>query len=465
MNTMRKLLKRMVLAGIMLVPTLAHGFGRATILQGPEGNLVFLYGDIHGSLADGRDVATDFTLGDDETFFRDFLHDCSCVALEKKRPINCLFEANTKTFEGLKICVKYGLHDMYQQAIAGINSARLKAVVLSAVNNAVNNKNPLFSMSAIDPRGEDDGVLYDLCTCLYLNGLQRVGFDQLVREQEWAAEANELLTVERYEKNMLRKRAKLIEWAEYFDKDTPEKTFFTKYVERFDESFFKVTELLDNFIPKRKRRKSKKMSDFFCEICERTEQNSQFKVRQHGEMKFYGFEYLENLFITKLFNNFADVGFLFELLKSQKDCGITMLLVGYSHASEVKTRLVEDCGYSILNAGDKPLDIVVPFNGEGEFEASGCRQFLGGLEILKGEFLRQIHGVSRDAGSAAETSTPAAITHSCAVCGNTADKKCGKCKVVWYCSRACQGKDWKAGHRAACQPQGAAGAGAGGAGK
>jgi pre-rRNA-processing protein TSR4 len=38
----------------------------------------------------------------------------------------------------------------------------------------------------------------------------------------------------------------------------------------------------------------------------------------------------------------------------------------------------------------------------------------------------------------------------CEVCSNKAEKRCAKCKSVWYCSREHQAADWKAGHRTQC---------------
>ena len=37
----------------------------------------------------------------------------------------------------------------------------------------------------------------------------------------------------------------------------------------------------------------------------------------------------------------------------------------------------------------------------------------------------------------------------CAVCGEEAAKKC-PCKLVMYCSKECQKRDWKAGHKDVC---------------
>ena len=40
----------------------------------------------------------------------------------------------------------------------------------------------------------------------------------------------------------------------------------------------------------------------------------------------------------------------------------------------------------------------------------------------------------------------------CAACTKpNATSRCGKCKVVKYCSRDCQAKHWKSGHKKCCQ--------------
>jgi pre-rRNA-processing protein TSR4 len=41
----------------------------------------------------------------------------------------------------------------------------------------------------------------------------------------------------------------------------------------------------------------------------------------------------------------------------------------------------------------------------------------------------------------------------CHVCNGQADKRCSKCKDVWYCSKYHQLSDWKAGHRTSCQQE------------
>ena len=38
----------------------------------------------------------------------------------------------------------------------------------------------------------------------------------------------------------------------------------------------------------------------------------------------------------------------------------------------------------------------------------------------------------------------------CGCCGEPATQRCSKCKSVWYCSRECQLKDWKA-HKEMCK--------------
>merc|ERR1719296_968 len=42
------------------------------------------------------------------------------------------------------------------------------------------------------------------------------------------------------------------------------------------------------------------------------------------------------------------------------------------------------------------------------------------------------------------------------LCGNCAKPdstlRCGRCKLVVYCSRQCQGADWKASHKFCCRP-------------
>ncbi|XP_042476214.1 ubiquitin carboxyl-terminal hydrolase 19-like isoform X2 [Macadamia integrifolia] len=39
----------------------------------------------------------------------------------------------------------------------------------------------------------------------------------------------------------------------------------------------------------------------------------------------------------------------------------------------------------------------------------------------------------------------------CAVCGNSTNKKCSRCKIVRYCSQACQAEHWKSIHKSECK--------------
>jgi len=45
---------------------------------------------------------------------------------------------------------------------------------------------------------------------------------------------------------------------------------------------------------------------------------------------------------------------------------------------------------------------------------------------------------------------PAPQGRRCEVCKLPAALKCGKCREVSYCSKECQAKDWKAGHKVTC---------------
>ncbi|KAL0026013.1 hypothetical protein WJX79_001151 [Trebouxia sp. C0005] len=45
---------------------------------------------------------------------------------------------------------------------------------------------------------------------------------------------------------------------------------------------------------------------------------------------------------------------------------------------------------------------------------------------------------------------PAPQGRRCEICKQPAPLKCGKCREVSYCSKECQAKDWKAGHKVTC---------------
>lgn len=40
----------------------------------------------------------------------------------------------------------------------------------------------------------------------------------------------------------------------------------------------------------------------------------------------------------------------------------------------------------------------------------------------------------------------------CKVCNGAAKQKCSGCLSIFYCSRECQVKDWKNGHKNECKP-------------
>ncbi|XP_015061471.1 ubiquitin carboxyl-terminal hydrolase 18 isoform X1 [Solanum pennellii] len=43
------------------------------------------------------------------------------------------------------------------------------------------------------------------------------------------------------------------------------------------------------------------------------------------------------------------------------------------------------------------------------------------------------------------------LPSACAVCGNATSKRCSRCKMVNYCSDACQRSDWNSGHKYGCR--------------
>lgn len=45
------------------------------------------------------------------------------------------------------------------------------------------------------------------------------------------------------------------------------------------------------------------------------------------------------------------------------------------------------------------------------------------------------------------------LDKKCSLCGNGAAQSCAQCKVVSYCGRKCQVRDWKSGHKDKCKQQ------------
>jgi len=61
----------------------------------------------------------------------------------------------------------------------------------------------------------------------------------------------------------------------------------------------------------------------------------------------------------------------------------------------------------------------------------------------------------RDGSTQAEpepVDKPDPVVNSCKVCHEPGANRCSKCKLVYYCSRLCQSKDW-ASHKDACKPK------------
>ena len=85
--------------------------------------------------------------------------------------------------------------------------------------------------------------------------------------------------------------------------------------------------------------------------------------------------------------------------------------------------------------------------GGGSVEGEGGGEFGGGET-------NDIPATEKEEG-VAETSAP---IHDCANCGATEGsilgikhhRPCSRCKVAYYCSRICQERHWKAGHKELC---------------
>ena len=54
-------------------------------------------------------------------------------------------------------------------------------------------------------------------------------------------------------------------------------------------------------------------------------------------------------------------------------------------------------------------------------------------------------------GLAAVVCSNEPCSQSAGMAGKEALLRCGGCKSIWYCSRKCQKKDWKAQHKAVCK--------------
>jgi hypothetical protein len=57
---------------------------------------------------------------------------------------------------------------------------------------------------------------------------------------------------------------------------------------------------------------------------------------------------------------------------------------------------------------------------------------------------------SPSAASAAAAATASSAQWLCECCGRPGTERCGGCRLIWYCSPACQKGDWKPRHRHLC---------------
>lgn len=73
------------------------------------------------------------------------------------------------------------------------------------------------------------------------------------------------------------------------------------------------------------------------------------------------------------------------------------------------------------------------------------------VAVLRAQLPRRNDAYPFNAGDIA--SVPS-VSPLCALCGFKGELVCGACRRVRYCSRICQGEDWKLGHRLTCRPVG-----------
>lgn len=88
---------------------------------------------------------------------------------------------------------------------------------------------------------------------------------------------------------------------------------------------------------------------------------------------------------------------------------------------------------------------IVCFNYTNRFDRSRHEDFISFnyKDVIEVPFWRVLDEVE-------EWSTDNERKRDCAVCHKPASKSCSLCKVTWYCSRDCQKKDWKGGHKEKC---------------
>lgn len=86
-------------------------------------------------------------------------------------------------------------------------------------------------------------------------------------------------------------------------------------------------------------------------------------------------------------------------------------------------------------------------------ENVGCQRSRkrGAVSVLRAQLGRKNRYYGYDGGGSVDKGG----IEVCDLCGFKAEKKCGGCKRVSYCSRACQVADWKCGHKDWCSKEGA----------
>lgn len=74
-----------------------------------------------------------------------------------------------------------------------------------------------------------------------------------------------------------------------------------------------------------------------------------------------------------------------------------------------------------------------------------------GRVIVQKQCIRYIYISTNHMNTAYNISIIVVVSHGNIYrCASPAKSFCSKCKFVWYCSGACQTKDWKLGHRLRC---------------
>ncbi len=388
---MKKLTFLLLLAGTLAAPSL-KGFANFTLLEHPQGNRVLLIGDFHLEEVSDNMVK----------HLQDFL--TAAHRLPRHSGITSYYE-----LEERNACHE-SLHDPY-----------LAPAFRVLLAHALFHPTCPLNLQPYEPRSQISEPLNSIGT-MHLNELVIACYKQSIQENfkcdpffiKWKRTAHDI--------NMLSLRevltyasenlTKIRTWLQSYAPSTPQHQLFERLLQRYLASQQQLNNLFAGLNP------DMPFQLAYLEIFERCQSCSELKVkvRQTTSLIMSGIDYA-----------FADAGFLHKLLK-QVPGSKTVLIAGDDHRVAIKGYL-QEMGFEVRD------DVATIESIDG---------------IAYGE--RHMPEFGKRLQDALLLLANADGTPICYSCQKVPQKlmHCSRCKLVSYCSIACQRKDWQT-HKPWCK--------------